>query len=65
MVVGRAHKKHVEAWLTAVTGDPMTARQIVLLMDGAFSAVLLHRDPSYLEAAGAAAARLVTPPSPH
>ena len=43
----------------------MTARQIVLLMDGAFSAVLLHRDPSYLEAAGAAAARLLTPPSPH
>jgi len=65
MVAGRAHKKHVEDWLREVVGDPMTARQIVLLMDGAFSAVLLHRDASYLEAAGAAAARLLTPPSQH
>ena len=58
MVAGRAHKKHVEDWLSEITGDRQTARQIILLMDGAFSVVLLHRDPSYLETAGTAAARL-------
>ena len=35
------------------------ARQVVLLMDGAFSTMLVHRDPAYIEAAGAAAAALV------
>ena len=35
------------------------ARQVILLLDGAFAVVLLHRDPSYMEAAGEAAARLV------
>jgi len=59
IVAGRAHKKHVEDWLCEVAGHRETARQIILLMDGAFSVVLLHRDPSYLEAAGAAAASLV------
>jgi hypothetical protein len=31
------------------------ARQIVLLLDGSFAVVLLHRDPSYMETAGKAA----------
>jgi hypothetical protein len=35
------------------------ARQVILLLDGAFAVVLLHRDPSYMETAGEAAARLV------
>ena len=65
IVAGRLHKKHVEDWLCEMIGDRLTARQVVLLMDGAFSVVLLHRDPSYMEAAGAAAARLVSPPAPH
>jgi len=61
LVAGRAHKKNVEDWLCAEIGDRRTARQILLLMDGAFSAVLLHRDPDYLETAGQAAARLIDP----
>lgn len=59
LAAGRTHKRNVEAWLGDVLGDPPIARQIVLLMDGAFAAVLLHRDASYLETAGQAAARLV------
>ena len=37
----------------------MRARQVMLLFDGAFSAMLTHRDPSYAEAAGQAAMELV------
>jgi AcrR family transcriptional regulator len=62
IAAGRLHKKHVEDWLCQVIGDRLAAQQVILLMDGAFSVVLLHRDPSYMEAAGAAAARLVTRP---
>ncbi|PCI86349.1 MAG: TetR family transcriptional regulator [Hyphomicrobiales bacterium] len=63
--VGIAHKKKFEAWLAAefaaggiVAGEAL-ARQIVLLMDGAFATMLLHRDPSYAESAGHAARVLV------
>ena len=65
MKVGAAHKKAFEAWLSDTLReagfarhDPL-ARQIVLLMDGAFSTVLVHRDPEYIEAAGAAARALL------
>ncbi|MNU08073.1 hypothetical protein D3C72_2539600 [compost metagenome] len=37
----------------------MLARQIILLLDGAFAVVLLNRDPGYMETAGDAAAILV------
>jgi hypothetical protein len=37
----------------------LLARQVILLMDGAFATVLLHHDPSYMEAAGEAAFALV------
>ncbi|QWW68298.1 TetR/AcrR family transcriptional regulator [Rhizobium sp. WYJ-E13] len=63
--VGAAHKKNVEQWLAALfeeqhlAAPPKLARQIVLLLDGSFAAVLLHRDPTYMEAAGEAAAALV------
>lgn len=63
--IGSAHKKKFEAWLadvlaTARVEEPQgLARQIVLLMDGAFSIMLVHRDASYVEAAGKAAAALV------
>lgn len=63
--VGSAHKKKFEAWLADVLATagveepPALARQIVLLMDGAFSIMLVHRDASYVEAAGTAAAALV------
>lgn len=68
--VGAAHKKKFEAWLTgrlAAAGlddAPARARQVVLLMDGAFSTMLVHRDPAYVEAAGQAAAALVRLPAP-
>lgn len=66
VIAGRAHKKHVEDWLCGIfeTGrrwrDPrQLARRILLLLDGAFAIVLLHRDPTYMETAGEAAADLI------
>jgi AcrR family transcriptional regulator len=66
IVAGRLHKKRVEDWFCSIldpAGDPeqarRTARQLILLLDGAFSVVLLHRDASYMESAGEAAAILV------
>lgn len=66
MTAGRTHKKRVEDWLCDVFTKAdkekdarQLARQIILLMDGAFAVVLLHRDPSYMETAGRAAVRLV------
>ncbi len=61
---GAAHKKRFEAWLAteiAAEGHPdadRLARQIVILLDGAVTVMLVHRDPSYIEAAGAVAAAL-------
>jgi AcrR family transcriptional regulator len=63
--IGAAHKKKFEAWLceriaaAGLTDAPLVAREIVLLMDGAFSTMLVHRDPAYVEAAGRAAAALI------
>lgn len=63
--IGSRHKKKFEAWLTAMleahrlADAALIARQIVLLMDGAFSTMLVHRDPAYVEAAGKAARALV------
>ncbi|WLS05225.1 TetR/AcrR family transcriptional regulator [Shinella oryzae] len=66
IVAARAHKKRVEDWLCTIfeaihvleTARHL-ARQIILLLDGAFSVVLLHRDPTYMLSAGEAAARLI------
>lgn len=63
--VGAGHKKKFEDWLTRMiaahdrSDAPALARQIVLLMDGAFSTMLVHRDPAYIDAAGRAAAALI------
>jgi len=63
--IGAAHKKKFEAWLCAVFaeagigGASRLARQILLLLDGSFAVVQLHRDPSYMETAGEAAFSLV------
>ncbi|AZO69114.1 MULTISPECIES: TetR/AcrR family transcriptional regulator [unclassified Mesorhizobium] len=63
--VGSRHKANFEKWLAGeMSGrsilEPQTlAREIVLLMDGAFSIMLIHRNPDYIEAAGHAAAMLV------
>ncbi|KAA0971969.1 TetR/AcrR family transcriptional regulator [Aureimonas fodinaquatilis] len=66
IIVGRAHKNRVEDWLYSVFVDERPddearrlARQILLLLDGAFAVVLLHRDPTYMDTAGEAAAQLV------
>ena len=59
--VGAAHKKRFEAWLadtftTAGLRDPdELARHVVLLMDGVFSTVLIHRDARYADSAARAA----------
>lgn len=64
--VGARHKAGVEAWLAEVLGAggipsaEGTARQVVILMDGAFSTMLVHRDPAYFEAVERAAATLVS-----
>src|SRR5882724_6088381 len=56
--IGAAHKKKFEEWLRATfeaegIADPLRlARQILLLLDGSFAVVLLHRDPGYMETAG-------------
>ena len=65
MKIGAAHKKKFEEWLREVfaaegIADPLQlARQILLLLDGSFAVVLLHRDPSYMETAGEAAHALI------
>lgn len=66
--IGQAHKKRFEAWLgerladAGTAGAAALARQIVVLLDGAFATMLLHRDPAYAEAAGEAAAALLRRP---
>jgi AcrR family transcriptional regulator len=63
--VGAAHKKRVEDWFAACVAEAgvpdavLLGRQLRLLMDGLFSALLFHRDPAYAEAAADAARRLV------
>ncbi|MCA1439678.1 TetR/AcrR family transcriptional regulator [Ensifer sp. IC4062] len=65
MRIGAAHKKKFENWLQqsleaeGIDGAEMLARQVRLLLDGSFAVVLLHRDPSYMETAGMAAASLI------
>ncbi|MEW7007418.1 MULTISPECIES: TetR/AcrR family transcriptional regulator [unclassified Lentilitoribacter] len=65
MKVGAAHKKKFEQWLRDIFAQQdidnpeQLARQIVLLMDGAFSTVLVHRDPTYIESAGHAARMMI------
>ncbi|GAA0783597.1 TetR/AcrR family transcriptional regulator [Roseibium denhamense] len=66
VAVGAAHKKKFEDWLSdrfaeaGIEEAVDLARHTALLMDGAFSAMLTHRDPEYAEAAGEAAHRLIT-----
>ena len=64
---GAAHKKRFEAWLADalaradVANAADTARSIVVLLDGAAAVMLVHRDPAYVENAGAIAAALIKP----
>ncbi|WP_027552454.1 TetR/AcrR family transcriptional regulator [Bradyrhizobium sp. Cp5.3] len=62
---GAAHKKRFEAWLETelrsedIPGAAALARQIVILLDGATTVMLIHRDLDYVEAAGQMARSLV------
>lgn len=64
--IGAAHKKKFEDWLRmtfeagGIASASQLARQIILLLDGSFAVVLLHRDPSYIETAGEAAFALIS-----
>ena len=63
--IGAAHKKKFEAWLAeklmaAGLSDPAElARHVVLLMDGVFSTVLIHRDAGYADSGARAAHAMV------
>jgi AcrR family transcriptional regulator len=63
--IGAAHKKKFENWLrtmfeaNGIANGAQLARQIILLLDGSFAVVLLHRDASYMETAGEAAFSLI------
>jgi AcrR family transcriptional regulator len=62
---GASHKKKLEAEFAhrfaaeGLSEPGLRARQIMLLFDGAFSSMLVHRDPAYADAAGLAAAAVV------
>lgn len=62
---GAAHKKRFEAWLATelrdqgIPGPASLARQIVILLDGATTVMLIHRDLDYVDAAGQLALGLV------
>ncbi|HEY8369649.1 MAG TPA: helix-turn-helix domain-containing protein [Thermodesulfobacteriota bacterium] len=59
------HKKRFEAWLagllrrSGVANADALARQLLVLLDGAMTHMLIHRDPSYAHAAGKAAVALL------
>ncbi|OYR13424.1 bacterial regulatory, tetR family protein [Brucella thiophenivorans] len=66
MIAARIHKMRVEDWLCSIFEEQQApdearilARQIILLLDGAFAVVLLHRDENYMLCAGEAAAQLI------
>lgn len=63
--IGVEHKKRVEAWFAEILAENgvsepgRIARQVCLLIDGAFSQAMLYRDPSYFREAGLAAQSLI------
>jgi AcrR family transcriptional regulator len=71
ITIGAAHKKKVEQWFAACLAedgiaDPDSlAAQIRLLLDGAFSVVMLHRDPAYMLMAGDAVRALIESAARH
>ena len=63
--IGAAHKKRFEAWLETefrdegITGAAALARQVVILLDGATTVMLIHHDLDYVDAAGQLACGLI------
>ena len=64
--VGSAHKKRFEAWLAetlardGINGAPDLARKLLILLDGAATIMLIHRDADYVRSAADVAVRLVS-----
>lgn len=62
-VATRRHKAQIEAWLAGQLGkgdkNRELARQIMLLLEGCHSLILIHGDPSYADTAADAARALV------
>jgi AcrR family transcriptional regulator len=64
--IASAHKKKFESWLTGriaaegLDNAALRARQVMIVLEGAVAQMLIHRDPSYLQAAGKLAAVLLT-----
>lgn len=67
VAVGAAHKKKFEAWMAEEAAGALgpevdeaaLARRVALLLDGAFSTMLTHHDPAYIDEAGRAARALL------
>jgi len=65
--IARRHKAAVEAWLAeelrrrGIAGAPDRAREIVLLLEGTLSLLLVHGSRDYAVAAAAAAKKLARP----
>ncbi|USI75149.1 TetR/AcrR family transcriptional regulator [Sphingomonas morindae] len=66
IAAARVHKRRVEDWLCTILDSAghgqnarRLARHLILLMDGGFAVVLLHRDASYMESAADAAVTLI------
>jgi AcrR family transcriptional regulator len=66
IVTGAAHKKRIESWIAGclaehgITDSARVASQVVILLDGCFAVVMLHRDTTYLHAAALAARTLIS-----
>jgi AcrR family transcriptional regulator len=64
--IASAHKKKFESWLRGhITAEgldnaALRARQVMIVLDGAVAQMLIHRDTSYVRAAGQIAAGLLT-----
>jgi hypothetical protein len=67
VLVAREHKLRFERWLAEAlvaegrTNAEALARQLMILIDGAVTQMLLHRSPRYAEAAGLAAQAVLRP----
>lgn len=67
---GAAHKKRFEAWLSnelrncGVLDANCVARQVLILLDGAATIMLIHRDIAYVRSAGELARHVVEAKQP-
>ncbi len=64
LLAASRHKQAFEAWLADILGQTVRrpaeiARQVMILLDGAITEILIHRDASYAAVAGRAAAALI------